>query len=103
MTTPFETLQRDINQLKKDGEELLSAGNRVISDKKDDFSNQLDSGKERGRALYRLVRKRGVECGESVEQEFQAHSLRYLAIVAGMSALVGFVIASSYNSRFTSK
>jgi ElaB/YqjD/DUF883 family membrane-anchored ribosome-binding protein len=99
MTTPLETIQKDINQLKQDAEALISAGRQGISDKTEGFSSQLASSKERGRELYRLVRKRGAECGESAEHEFQAHSLRYLAIVAGISALVGFVIASSYKSR----
>jgi ElaB/YqjD/DUF883 family membrane-anchored ribosome-binding protein len=93
MNKHVEALRGDLSKMSDNTESLMHAARERISEKIEGVSHDLSAGRESAHNLARIIRAKGIACGGVVERELQENSFRYLAIIAGIGALLGFLIA----------
>ncbi len=94
MKKQVDVICNEISHLTDKAESLIDTARDGISEQVEAASNHFAAGRERGKDLARFVRNKGIECGSAVDQELHDHSFRYLAIVAGIGALLGYLLTS---------
>ena len=93
MNKHVEALRGDLSKISDNTESLIHAARERLSEKVEEVSHDLSTGRESAHDLARIIRAKGIEYGGVVERELQENSFRYLAIIAGIGALLGFLIA----------
>jgi ElaB/YqjD/DUF883 family membrane-anchored ribosome-binding protein len=94
MNTSTKVMNDKIEHLAEDAEALIHTARDFASQQAEEISNHLADGCARSKELYHLVRAKGVEGSQALNQELHTHSFRYLAIVAGLGVVLGFAIAN---------
>jgi ElaB/YqjD/DUF883 family membrane-anchored ribosome-binding protein len=93
MNPQIAAIRDGITHLTEDAGTFIDSTREGISEQVQEISDSLSTGCERGKGLYRLARTKGAAFGGAIDQELHDHSYRYLAMIAGVGLLFGYVIA----------
>ena len=94
MNKYMQKVSGDIAELSGNAQALIAATADISGEKVEEARRRLSSALERVQELCRLGCNKGVEGAQVIDQELHLHSLRYLAIVAGIGVVLGCAIAS---------
>lgn len=93
MNKYMQKIGGDIAELSENAQALMAATADISGEKVEEARKRLSSALEHVQELCRVGCNKGVEGGHAINQELHQHSLRYLAVVVGIGALLGYAIA----------
>lgn len=94
MNKQVQHIRADLMHLGEDAESLVKTARESFGKTIDSAAIQVDGYCDRTNEAIRSMGHWISGCNRVVRSEMQTHSFRYLAITAGISALIGYLIAS---------
>jgi|GEM_PF-3407379 len=99
MTHQNATIENDLGHLAENAESLVKDTCASVSEQLAQASEGLEVLRKQGQRFYRLAQDKGSAGGQFINQEFQDHSFRYVALAAGLGVLFGCLVVSRLSSR----
>ena len=94
MNKEIQHIHADLIHLGEDAESLVKTARESIGETIDSATIQVDGYCDRTNEAIRSMGHWISGCNRAVKSEVRTHSFRYLAITAGISVLIGYLMAS---------
>lgn len=86
-----EKLLKDLNEIIRDGEELLGAGSSQLGDKADAAREKLQQALDAARETGRRIQERAIATGRAADRIVRDHPYQSMGVAFGVGLLIGYV------------
>jgi len=98
MTHQNTAIKHDLRHLAESAESVAKDTCDCVTENLGQASEGLNALRKKAQRLYHLVQDQASAEGRIIHREIQEHSFRYLALAAGLGALLGCLVVARLSS-----